>query len=133
MKKLILFVLTALILTACVNTEDAFEAKVSDFEDSGFTNTKGQIIAIVEDAGILVSGTLHSPEKKSSLDKVLEKENAGNDKHFSKVYSEGKIETTGTKYYVTLDETTTLEFEKVAQRKIKDSEGVEYVTQEYPK
>lgn len=132
MKKLILLVITALILTACVNNEDAFEAKVSDFEGSGFTNTKGQIIAIIEDAGIMVSGTLHSPERKSGLDKVLEKENTGSDKHFSKVYPEGIIETKGSKFYVMLDDTTTLEFEKIAERKVKDSEGVEYVTQEYP-
>lgn len=132
MKKLILIVLTTLILTACVKNEDALEAKVSDFEDSGFTNTKGQIIAIIEDAGIMVSGTLHSTEQKSSLDKVLGKENVENDKHFNKIYPEGKVETKGSKYYVTLDDTISLEFEKIALRKIKDSEGVEYVTQEYP-
>jgi len=132
MKKVILFVLTTLLLTACVNKDNTLEAKVSDFEDSGFSNGNGQIITLVED-GIMVSGTLRSYENSnmSSIDKVLQKENAETERHFHKIYTDGKIETKGSTYYVTLDDSTTLEFEKIALRKIKDSEGVEYVTQEY--
>ena len=132
MKKIILLVLTTLLLTACVHNEDTLEAKVSDFEGSGFKNTKGQIIVLVED-GIMVSGSLRLDEKskKSSIDEVFEKENAESDQLFSKVYNEGKIKTKGSNYYVTLDNNISLEFEKIGERIIKDSNGIEYFTQEY--
>lgn len=132
MKKLILLVLTTLLLSACVNNDDNLKANVSDFENSGFRNNNGHIIVLVED-GIMISGTLQSYEKanKSSIAGVLKKESAKSDQLFNKIYSEGKIETKGSKYYVTLDDTISLEFEKVGERIIKDSEGVEYFTQEY--
>lgn len=132
MKKITLLILTTLFLTACVNNDDTLKARVSDFEDSGFRNTSDQLIALVED-GIMVSGTLHLYEKskKSSLDEVFEKEKAESDQHFNKIYNKGKIETKGSKYYVTLDNNISLEFEKIGERIIKDSKGVEYFTQEY--
>lgn len=133
MKKIILLVLTTFLLTACVNSDDTLKAKVSDFEDSGFKNNNGQVIVSVED-GIMVSGTLRLYEKtkKSSIDEVLEKENAESDQLFNKVYKKGKIETKGSKYYVTLDDNISLEFEKIGERIIKDAKGVEYFTQENP-
>ncbi|MFF2755705.1 hypothetical protein ACFVR1_18585 [Psychrobacillus sp. NPDC058041] len=129
-----MLVLTILLLTARVNNEDTLKAKVSDFEGSGFRNNKGQIIVLVED-GIMVSGTLRVNEKtkKSSIDEVLEKENAESDQNFNKVYNKGKIETKGSKYYVTLDDNISLEFEKLGERIIKDLKGVEYFTQENSK
>ncbi|MFJ5771635.1 hypothetical protein [Psychrobacillus sp. NPDC093180] len=134
MKKIILLLLTTFLLTACINNEDTLKANVLDFEDSGFKNNKGQIIVLVEE-GIMVSGTLRLDEKtkKSSIDNVLIKENTKADKYLNKVYKEGKIETKGSKYYVTLDDTISLEFEKIGKRIIKDLQGVEYFTQENPK
>lgn len=135
MKRIILFVLTTLLLSACVNKDDTLEAKVSDFEGSGFRNNNEQLIILVED-GILVSSDtilLHEKTKKSSIDEVLEKENAESGPNFYKIYNKGKIETKGSKYYVTLDDNISLEFKKTGQRIIKDSKGVEYFTQEYSK
>lgn len=132
MKKIVLFILTTFLLTACISNDDKFKANVSDFENSGFRNNNGQIIVLIEN-GIMISGTLQSFEKanKSSIAGVLKKENAKSDQLFNKIYSDGKIETKGAKYYVTLDGNISLEFEKVGERIIKDSEGVEYFTQEY--
>lgn len=36
-------------------------------------------------------------------------------------------------YYIELDQNISLEFEKVGERIIKDSQGIEYYTEEYPK
>ena len=137
MKKVIFFILTTLLLAACVNYDVALEAKVSDFEGSGFKNKYGQLIILVED-GILVASSRmilsHEKTKKSSIDEVVEKENAeSGTSNLFKIYNKGKIETKGSKYYVTLDDNISLEFEKTGQRIIKDSNGVVYFTQEYSK
>ncbi|MCM3390332.1 hypothetical protein M3649_19755 [Ureibacillus chungkukjangi] len=136
MKKIILFVLTTLLLTACVNNDVKLEAKVTDFEDSGFRNNNNQLIILVEDGILVSSGTVHllyEEPKKSDIDEVLEKENAESGPSFLKIYNQGKIETKGSKYYVTLDDNISLEFEKTGERIIKDSNGVEYYTEEYSK
>lgn len=130
MKKIVLFLFTTLFLTACVEKNNSLKAHVSDFKDSGFRNNNGQVIVLVED-GIMVSGTLGLNEKNiSSLDDVLEKENAKSDQLFNKLYDKGSIETKGSMYYVTLDDHLSLTFEKVGERIIEDAKGVEYRTQE---
>ena len=142
-KKCLLFtgiVFIFLLLTACENIDDSLKAKASDFEGSGFRNDNyNQFIVLVEDGILISSNRLILPHLKteetemSSIDEVVERENAeSGTSDFFKIYPEGKIETKGSKYYVTLDENISLEFEKIALRKIKDSKGVEFVTQKYP-
>ena len=130
MKSIVLFLMMTLLLTACVEKDDSLKAHVSDFKDSGFRNNNGKVIVLVED-GIMVSGTLRLHEKKkSSIDEVLEKENAESDQLFNKMYHNGKIETKGSTYYVMLDDDFSLIFEKVGERIIEDAKGVEYFTKE---
>ncbi|QUG40413.1 hypothetical protein KD050_14070 [Psychrobacillus sp. INOP01] len=134
MKKLMLMFFSVLLLVACTDSSknDELKAYVSDFENSGFINRAGQIIVLSEEGIMIDSHVLRGKSnKKSNIDKVLEKENIPLTQQFNKVYKDATIKTDGSKYYVTLDENIKLEFEKVGLRIIEDPEGVEYYTKEY--
>ncbi|WP_332650150.1 hypothetical protein [Lysinibacillus sp. 54212] len=149
MRKVMLIIFSVFLLTACTDTEDSkggnvkgedtntslgeLKADESDFKGSGFRNKNGQLIAWV-DKGLYVTGTL-SPESagyRTDIDTVLEKESVELGASFSKIYEDAEIKTDGLKYYIELDRNISLEFEKVGDRMIKDSQGIEYYTQEYP-
>ena len=134
MKKTMLMFFSAFLLVACTDSSknDELKAYVSDFENSGFINKSNQIIVLSEE-GIRISSHVQwgKSHRKSSIDKVLEKENIPLTQQFNKVYKDATIKTDGSKYYITLDENIKLEFEKVGLRIIEDPEGVEYYTQEY--
>lgn len=132
--KIMLLFFSALLLVACTDSSknDELKAYVSDFENSGFKNKAGQIIVLLDEGIMIDSHVLRGQsDKKSNIDKVLEKENTPLNQQFNKIYKDATIKTDGSKYYITLEENIKLEFEKIGFRIIEDPEGVEYYTQEY--
>lgn len=90
MKKIIalLFFCIALIflLVACSEekNESKFIAKASDFEDSGFTSRRGQLIVVIGDELMISANYDPQSKEKSSIDKILESEQVKSGNHFLK-------------------------------------------------
>lgn len=139
MKKIIalLFFSIALIflLVACSEekNESKFIAKASDFEDSGFTSRKGQLIVVIGDELMISANYDPQSKEKSSIDKILESEQVKSGNHFLKNFKNVIISTKDDKYYISADDGVSLEFQKIGERIIVDEEGMEYYTQEYSK
>ncbi|QUG41922.1 hypothetical protein KD050_01050 [Psychrobacillus sp. INOP01] len=111
MKKLMLMLFSVLLACTDNSKNDELKAYVSDFE-SGFTNKANQLIVLLEEGIMIESHVLRGrSNKKSNIDKVLEKENIPLTQQFNKVYKDATIKTDGSKYYITLDENIKLEFD----------------------
>ncbi|MCZ8541890.1 hypothetical protein [Psychrobacillus psychrodurans] len=131
-KRGLLFINIAFIflLTACSEEVIQYEAKATDFEESGFKNKYSQIISI-HDEELLIFTTYDHTEKKTSIDKIFELEDS-TEKPLQKIYKNVKIKTKKDRYYITAEDGLSLEFRKIGERIIVDEEGVEYYTSKYP-
>lgn len=118
------------LLVACSEDVIQYEAKPSDFEDSGFKNKYSQIIAIHGEE-LLIFTTYDHNEKKTSIDEIFESEDS-TEKPLQKIYKNVKIRTKKDRYYITAEDGLSLEFKKIGDRIIVDEEGVEYYTSKYP-
>ncbi|MEC1177577.1 membrane lipoprotein lipid attachment site-containing protein [Metasolibacillus meyeri] len=133
MKKLLVFLFTILLLSACTSNDDLV-AYVDDFKNSGFQNNAGQSMALTEE-GLMMSGPRNESgsKKLSDIDLFLESLGIQEGEHFLQIYENAKITTDGSKYIVSIPNIVQFEFEKIGERIIKDSQGIEYFTAEYSK
>lgn len=131
MKKYFCMLFAVLLLAACT-VKNELQANIADFEDSGFKNNAGQVIALT-DKGLLISGQRSTSDgrKNSDIDMFLANLQIAEGEMFSEIYEDTEISTEGSKYTVVIDKNIQFEFEKIGDRIIKDTQGVEYYTQEY--
>ena len=138
MKKLFLLLFSSLLLVACaeekseanqtVQSNDSENiASVEDFSDVVFKNDEMQLIILKGNKVAIEAYFSH--RKKTDIDTILEKESYNGEKPFAKNYENVEIKVDGSKYYVKLTDEFELEFEKIGERIIKDSQGNRYYAQ----
>ena len=131
----LLFLSLCLIFTliACTDKDEVtYSAKASDFEGVGFERNGQKIWAFEEE--LFIYAAYNNPEAKgrTSIDKILESEDAVSGIYYEKRYKNAKIKTEKDMYYITA-EGISLTFKKTGERIVSDEEGMEYYTSEYQK
>ena len=135
---LILSCISCLLLVACseekIDVEQVaqgneleYVASVEDFEDVIFRNDEDQFISFNGDKVEILATLSH--RRKTDIDTILEKEANDNNESYKKDYTNVQVTVEGSKYHVKLTDELSLEFEKIGERIIKDSQGVRYYAQ----
>jgi len=118
-------------LTACTEEEVTYDARSSDFEDEGYARAN-QTIVVIDDELVIFAEYNSNAKRKTSIDKLLESEDAIPGEFYEKRYKNVKIKTEKDMYYITADGVS-LTFQKTGERTVTDEEGIDYYTGEYPK
>lgn len=130
----LLFLSISLILTliACTESDEVkYEAKASDFEGEGFERNSQRIVVI--DDELVIYAAYNNPESKNktSIDKLLESDDAVPGEFYEKRYKNVEIKTQQDMYFITANGLS-LTFKKTGERTVTDEEGMEYYTGKYP-
>jgi len=114
------------------NTEVDYEAKATGFEEGGFTNNRGQLIALENGELILSGAPPYDPKRTTTIDLIFQAEGYDSPPVYQ-AYKNAEITTEGDRYFITADNGLSLEFTKIGDRIIVDEEGEEYFTKNHPK
>ena len=76
----------SVILAACMNEHVTYEAKACDIEEEGFERNSQRIVVLGDELVIFASYNNPDTKRKTSIDKLLETEDAVSGEYYKKRY-----------------------------------------------